>query len=58
MKTYKDDPTFVENTAKLKKCIDSNLTEEDKSHAADFIVSLSVWVGVGLVLLPTTEVSL
>ncbi|XP_052035352.1 major allergen I polypeptide chain 1-like [Apodemus sylvaticus] len=42
VKTYKDDPTFVENTAKLKKCIDSNLTEEDKSHAADFIEKIDV----------------
>ncbi|XP_052035324.1 major allergen I polypeptide chain 1-like [Apodemus sylvaticus] len=37
VKTYKDDPLIVGNTEKMKRCIDSNLTEEDKAHAIAFI---------------------
>ena len=58
MKTYKDNSLILENTEKLKQCVDSKLTEEDKAHATAFIVSLSVWLGVGHVHLPTTEASL
>ncbi|XP_031240138.1 major allergen I polypeptide chain 1-like [Mastomys coucha] len=37
VKKYKDDPAIVENTEKLKQCVDSTLTEEDKAHAFAFI---------------------
>ncbi|XP_021024545.1 major allergen I polypeptide chain 1-like [Mus caroli] len=34
---YKDDPETLENTEKLKKCVDRTLTQENKEHAAAFI---------------------
>uniref|UniRef100_A0A8C6HBJ1 Uncharacterized protein n=1 Tax=Mus spicilegus TaxID=10103 RepID=A0A8C6HBJ1_MUSSI len=37
VKQYKDDPIILENTAKIKQCVDSTLTEEDKAHATTFI---------------------
>ncbi|XP_031240137.1 major allergen I polypeptide chain 1-like [Mastomys coucha] len=37
VKKYKDDPAIVENAEKLKQCVDSTLTEEDKAHASTFI---------------------
>ena len=39
---YKDDSETLESKEKLKKCIDSTLTEEDKAHATDFVMSLYV----------------
>ena len=42
VKQYKDDPEILENTEKIKKCVDSTLTDEDKTHATAFIVSLYV----------------
>ena len=42
MKQYKDDPEILENTEKIKQCVDSTLMEEDKAHANGFIVSLYV----------------
>ena len=41
VKQYKDDPEILENTKKkIKQCVDSTLTEEDKAHTTDFIISL------------------
>ncbi|XP_034380661.1 major allergen I polypeptide chain 1-like [Arvicanthis niloticus] len=37
VKKYKDDPEILENTEKIKKCVDSKLTEEDKANALTFI---------------------
>uniref|UniRef100_A0A8C6MX34 Secretoglobin, family 1B, member 24 n=1 Tax=Mus spicilegus TaxID=10103 RepID=A0A8C6MX34_MUSSI len=37
VKQYKDDPEVLENTEKIKKCVDSTLTDEDKTHATAFI---------------------
>ncbi|XP_030098761.1 uncharacterized protein LOC668381 isoform X1 [Mus musculus] len=37
VKQYKDDPVTLENTAKIKQCVDSTLTEEDRAHATTFI---------------------
>nr|QPZ87457.1 ABPA28 [Mus musculus musculus] len=37
VKQYKDDPEILENTAKIKQCVDSTLTEEDITHATVFI---------------------
>uniref|UniRef100_A0A8C6N1M6 Secretoglobin, family 1B, member 3 n=1 Tax=Mus spicilegus TaxID=10103 RepID=A0A8C6N1M6_MUSSI len=39
VKQFKDDydPEILENTAKIKQCVDSTLTEEDKAHATAFI---------------------
>ncbi|EDL23944.1 androgen-binding protein eta precursor [Mus musculus] len=34
---YKDDPETLENTEKLKICVDRTLTKENKEHAAAFI---------------------
>jgi hypothetical protein len=42
VKQYKDDPEILENTAKVKQCVDSTLTEEDITHATVFIVRLYV----------------
>jgi hypothetical protein len=42
VKQYKDDPEILENTEKIKQCVDSTLMEEDKAHANGFIVSLYV----------------
>jgi hypothetical protein len=43
VKQYKDDPEILENTKKkIKQCVDSTLTEEDKAHTTDFIISLYV----------------
>ena len=42
VKQYKDDPVILENTAKIKQCVDSTLTEEDRAHATTFIVSIYV----------------
>ena len=42
VKQYKDDPVILENTAKIKQCVDSTLTEEDITHATVFIVRLYV----------------
>ena len=40
MKQYKDHPEILENTEKIKQCVDSTLTEKDKAHATAFILSL------------------
>ncbi|NP_001357807.1 secretoglobin, family 1B, member 15 precursor [Mus musculus] len=37
VKQYKDDPEILENTEKIKQCVDSTLMEEDKAHANGFI---------------------
>ncbi|XP_052035338.1 major allergen I polypeptide chain 1-like [Apodemus sylvaticus] len=42
VKTYNDDPLVVENTKKLKICIDRKLTEEDKANATTFIEKVDV----------------
>jgi hypothetical protein len=42
MKQYKDHPEILENTEKIKQCVDSTLTEADKAHVTAFIVSLYV----------------
>ena len=40
VKQYKNDPEILENTEKIKQCVDSTLTEKDKAHATAFILSL------------------
>ena len=42
VKQYKDDPEILENTEKIKQCVGSTLTKEDKIHATTFIVSIYV----------------
>ncbi|XP_021068671.1 major allergen I polypeptide chain 1-like [Mus pahari] len=37
VKQYKDDPEILENTEKIKKCVDSKLTDDDKAAATAFI---------------------
>uniref|UniRef100_A0A8C6I015 Uncharacterized protein n=1 Tax=Mus spicilegus TaxID=10103 RepID=A0A8C6I015_MUSSI len=39
---YKDDSETLESKEKLKKCIDSTLTEEDKAHATDFVMKATL----------------
>ncbi|XP_032752035.1 major allergen I polypeptide chain 1-like [Rattus rattus] len=34
---YKDDPEVLESTGKIKQCVDSTLTDEDKKNAAAVI---------------------
>ncbi|XP_028610036.1 major allergen I polypeptide chain 1-like [Grammomys surdaster] len=43
VKKYKDNPEILENTEKIKRCVDNSLTEEDKEHASAFVVSLFVF---------------
>nr|QNT60504.1 ABPA21 [Mus musculus castaneus] len=37
MKQYKDHPEILENTEKIKQCVDITLTEADKAHVTAFI---------------------
>ncbi|XP_032752038.1 major allergen I polypeptide chain 1-like [Rattus rattus] len=37
VKQYKDNPEVLESTEKIKQCVDSTLTDEDKKNAAAVI---------------------
>ncbi|XP_031242024.1 major allergen I polypeptide chain 1-like [Mastomys coucha] len=40
VKQFEDNPAVLEDAANIKTCVDNTLTEDDKKHINDVIVSL------------------